>query len=67
MPALPKKLNNWLANLRFPVLVLLTGILFVINVVIPDALPLVDELLLALMTLLLARLKRKKPAPQEAG
>ena len=57
--ALPSKLKHWLEGLRFPVLLLLTAALFVANLLIPDALPFVDELLLALITLLLARLKRK--------
>ena len=60
--ALPNRIRTWLEGLRFPVLLLLTGALLIANLLIPDALPFVDEILLALVTLLLARLKRK-PAP----
>lgn len=59
---IPSKFKSWLENLRFPFLLLLTGTLFVVDLLIPDAIPLVDELLLALVTILLARIKRKKPA-----
>lgn len=61
MLLIPEKLKSWLGNLRFPVLLLLTGSVFVLNVFIPDALPFADELLLALFTILLARMKRRKP------
>lgn len=57
-------LMGWLDGLRFPVLLLITGALFVVNVFIPDVLPFVDEVLLGLVTLLLSRLKRR-PQPDE--
>ncbi len=56
-------LVRWASRLRFPYLVLLTTVLFVLNVFIPDALPLADELIMGLVTVLLASL-RKKPANQ---
>jgi hypothetical protein len=49
-----------LRNLRFPVLAILVGVLFLANLLIPDVLPLVDELLLGLLTLLLASWKRTR-------
>jgi hypothetical protein len=54
---------RWASRLRFPYLVLLTAFLFVLNVFIPDALPLADELIMGLVTVLLASL-RKKPSNQ---
>ena len=45
-------------RLRYPQLFWLTAALFAIDLVIPDAIPFVDEILLALGTLLLARLKK---------
>lgn len=63
--ALPNRLRSWLEGLRFPVLLLLTAVLLVVNLLIPDALPFVDEILLALIALLLARLKRKPAAPEQ--
>lgn len=53
-------LMRWASRLRFPYLLLLTAVLFVLNLFIPDALPLADELIMGLVTLLLASL-RKKP------
>ena len=48
----------WLGRLRHPQLFIVTGILFLINVLIPDVLPFVDELLLATLTLWLGSRKR---------
>lgn len=61
MLPLTRKITSWLEGLRFPVLLLFTAALFVANVFIPDVLPFVDELLLAMATILLARIKRRKP------
>lgn len=60
-----KALQSWLENLRFPWLLLVTFTLFILNVFIPDALPMADELLLALSTVLLARMKRRKPGQKD--
>jgi hypothetical protein len=49
---------RWLETLRFPVLVVLAGVLFVVDLVMPDPLPLIDEFLFALVTLILSRIKR---------
>jgi len=53
---------GWLRRLSYPRLFVLTAVLFVVNLLIPDPLPLVDELLLGLVTLLLAGRKRSQPA-----
>ena len=50
------------AGLRFPTLFAVTATLFVLDLLVPDLIPFVDEILLALGTLLLAAL-RKSPAP----
>jgi Family of unknown function (DUF6116) len=55
-----------LARLRFPTLFLLTGAVFLVNVVIPDAIPFVDELLLGLATALLGSLRARKSPAAEA-
>lgn len=47
-------------GLRFRRLFLLIGALFLADLVIPDLVPLVDELLLGLMTLLLGSWKRQR-------
>ena len=52
-------------NLRFPTLFTIFAILTVLDLVVPDPLPLVDELGLAVLTLLLAlwRDRRSPTAP----
>jgi hypothetical protein len=47
-------------KLRFPQLFLVTAGLFLLDLVIPDVIPFVDELLLGLGTLLLANLRKRK-------
>jgi hypothetical protein len=54
-------IRNRLSQMRSPVLFVLAAILFGLDVLIPDLIPFVDEILLGIGTLLLAR--RKKPAP----
>jgi hypothetical protein len=58
-----------LARLRFPTLFLITGALFLVTLVVPDAIPFADEILLGLGTALLGRVrKRGAPAvPDAAG
>ena len=53
-------LLRWASGLRFPYLFLLTALLFIFNLFVPDFVPLVDELIMGLGALTLASL-RKKP------
>jgi hypothetical protein len=46
--------------LRFPRLALITAVLFVADLLIPDFIPFVDEILLGLGTLLLSQLRSRK-------
>ena len=56
-------LLRFFGRLSYPRLFLLTAALFVLDVVIPDFIPFVDEILLGLGTLLLANWKtRKQPS-----
>lgn len=56
-------LLSWARKLRYPTLFKITGVLFMLSVLVPDPLPLVDEILLGLGTLLLANWKdRSKTA-----
>jgi hypothetical protein len=64
MKGIKERLKGYLASLRFPWLLLMTLLLFVVSVFVPDAFPFVDELLLALVATLLARLKRKGSADE---
>ncbi|MDN5781794.1 MAG: hypothetical protein L0H23_07195 [Luteimonas sp.] len=54
-------LLRWFGRLSYPKLFLLTAALFIGDVLVPDVIPLVDELLLGLGTLLLANWRRVKP------
>ncbi|MBD9369160.1 DUF6116 family protein [Xanthomonas sp. XNM01] len=55
---------EWARRLRFPTLFKLTGLVFLVSVLVPDPIPLVDEIALGLGTLLLASWKRRKdPEP----
>ena len=64
MKSLVSRLSRYAESLRFPWLVLLTTILFVVNLFVPDVVPFVDEILLGLVAVILGRIKRK-PAPED--
>lgn len=51
-----------LARLRFPVLFAITAGIFLLDLVVPDAIPFADELLLGLATALLASWSRPDPS-----
>jgi hypothetical protein len=53
-------LRGWLSRLRSWQLFLVAAALFVADLLIPDPIPFVDEIMLALTTLLLARWKRRR-------
>ena len=48
------------AGLRFPTLFALTATLFVVDLFVPDLIPFLDEVLLALGTLLFASLRKRR-------
>lgn len=60
---------NWARKLRYPALFKLTAVLFVGSVLFPDPIPLLDEVVFGLATILLANWKRRKddPPPLDAG
>ncbi len=56
----------WARKLKYPTLFKLVAGLFVLTLFVPDPIPMVDEILLALGTLLLANWKdRNKPTAVE--
>ncbi len=69
MPLEKPKEANWLvayaSSLRFPYLFALTLFVFLVDLAIPDLIPLVDEILLGLGALLLGS-RRKKRHPDQA-
>jgi hypothetical protein len=50
---------RYASGLRFPRLLAVTAALFVLDLLIPDAVPFVDEIMLGLISLLLASLKKR--------
>lgn len=56
----PRLVRRYLGRLRFPALFLLTAALFALNVAVPDPIPFVDEVLLALVGLLLGSLRERR-------
>lgn len=65
MPSPVTWLLPFARRLRFPWLLALTALVWVLDVLIPDPLPLLDELALGLLTLLLANWRRR-PNPNDA-
>lgn len=61
--------SAWLARLRFPVLFGIALALFLVDLVVPDGLPLVDEILLGLLVAILGRWRsrRTEGAAEGAG
>jgi len=59
-------LLRWASGLRFPYLFLLTATLFIFNLFIPDVVPVVDELIMGLVAMTLASL-RKRPGKADAA
>jgi hypothetical protein len=55
--------TRFASGLRFPVLFGIAATLFVLDLLVPDLVPFADEILLALGTLLLGSLKKRKGAP----
>jgi hypothetical protein len=68
MNPLMSRLSRYFENLRFPWLMLLATVAFVVNLFIPDAVPFLDEIVLGLVAVILGRLKRKpRTRPTTAG
>ena len=55
--------SRWASRLRFPYLVLVTAVLFVLNLLVPDFIPLADELIMGFVTAILVSLKKKPGTP----
>jgi len=55
---LVRRVMEFAAGLRFPQLFFVAAALFVLDVLVPDMIPFVDEILLGLLTVLLAQWKK---------
>lgn len=60
-------LLRWLGRLSHPRLFIVAAALFIGDLLLPDMIPFIDELLLALGTLLLANWKQRKSERGDAG
>ncbi len=63
--ALIQRLMGYAAGLRFPRLLAVTAALFVLDVLVPDVIPFVDEILLGLAALLLGSFKKSRRGTSE--
>ena len=55
-------LMRFASRLRFPTLFAVTAAIFFVDLLVPDFVPFADELVLGLLTLLLANLRKADPA-----
>jgi hypothetical protein len=60
--ALQNRLLQYAAGLRYPKLLALTLAVFFVDLIFPDMIPFVDEILLGLVSLALAAWKQRRPA-----
>ena len=59
-------LQRALRRLRYPYLFVVLAVLFLLDLVVPDAIPFVDELVLGLLTMLVGSWRnRREPPPTE--
>lgn len=58
---------GFLGRLSYPRLFVITAALFVVDLIVPDFIPLADEILLGLGSLLLANFKTRKTPDSRAG
>jgi hypothetical protein len=61
-------INRLLPRMRYPYLFLILGALFLVDLVIPDPLPLVDEILLAILAFIAATFttrREENPEPRD--
>ena len=72
--AVVRTLQDFVATLRSSVLLMVVTGLFLLDIIVPDALPFADEIILFLLTLLIARWKSRarqeladppKPPPKD--
>lgn len=56
----PGMVTGYATRLRFPRLLALTATLFVVDLIIPDFIPFIDEILLGLGTLVLTQLRTRR-------
>ena len=60
---IPKFVRRFFERRRFPTLMLLGAVLFVANLLVPDPLPFVDEILMLIATVAIGSFRDKKKNP----
>lgn len=64
-PSIASAIRAFAARLKFPQLFALVASLFVVDLIVPDFIPLIDEILLGLLTLMLGMWQATRgPEPQ---
>ena len=63
-PSILERATAAVGRLRFPWVFLITAVIFVVDLVVPDMIPFIDEVLLGLATVLLASWKKQKTDAQ---
>ncbi len=53
------------SRLRFPQLFAFTGTLFLLDMLIPDLIPFIDEMMLGLLTIMLGMWRKESPEVEE--
>ena len=70
MPGSEIASSSWFSrftrNLRFPQLFLLVVALFVLDLIIPDVIPFVDEAILGVLALILANVKQRTKSARKS-
>jgi hypothetical protein len=62
-----RRLLGFAGRLRFPQLFIVTAALFLLDIITPDPIPFMDEILLGLGTLLLGSLRKRKSVDNQTG
>ncbi len=65
--ATPKLIPSGATRLRFPKLFMLALLVFLIDLVVPDFMPLADEIILGLISLMLGLLRKPKDSSSTSG
>ena len=60
-------LSRFVGKLRYPQLFLITGAIFLLDLLIPDLVPFADEIVLALTTMLLGGIKKRVTGEESAS
>ena len=58
-------IERFASGLKYPYLFLLIAVVFVVDLIVPDAIPFVDEVLLGLIAVLLGTWKQRKEVDEK--